>query len=74
MSRDAYTDHEIANLVSLDVDSYGGNLDNAEVVLTTRFERDVRKRAVWTYYLDARGRNVYRQEIARQVSELHNMV
>lgn len=73
MSRDAYTDHEIACLVSLDVDAYEGNADDMEIVLTTRFERDVRRREPWVYYLDARGREVYRQEIIRQVAELHNM-
>lgn len=74
MSRDAYTNHEIANLVSLDVDNYKGNMVDMEIVLTTRFERDVRRKEAWTYYLSARGRDEYRREIARQVAELHNMV
>jgi hypothetical protein len=67
--RDAYTSAEIANLVSLDVDAYTGDVENMEVVLTTRFERDVRRREAWTYYLNARGRDEYRREIARQVAE-----
>jgi len=70
MARDAYTDHEIACLVALDVDAYTGKPEDAEVVLTTRFERDVRRREVWTHYLDARGRAVYRQEIIDQVRDL----